>query len=247
MRRGAPVLQRPDQRRPAIQVARQLRESDVVGVQAGDDFLADLPDRTVVVAEKERADLLLAGRPSLLTRPHERDLAADVLPEQLLGLEQIVFVVLFDDAERGRLGERAEVHGGGIDRGRDVHELQVELARGNFEVAHVAHERDIRVVDGQRQLRLIVERRLLLAGRRSGDRSGERWGMRKRRADTGDRDYSHEQSCAHSSSFDGGDQDARLHAPSRLAAACCRQPRHRHDGQPRLAATRSRMVIAACC
>jgi hypothetical protein len=54
------------------------------------------------------------------------------------------------------------VHRCGVDRRGNVHELQIEIARRQHQPAHVAHERDIRVVDGHGQLDLIVEGRHVL-------------------------------------------------------------------------------------
>ena len=65
------------------------------------------------------------------------------------------------------------MHGRRIHRGRDVHEPQVADAARQLQVAHVADERDVGVVDGDRELGLIVERRgqvLALAGGRFIDR-----------------------------------------------------------------------------
>ena len=98
-------------------------------MQAGHDLVADLPDRAVVVAEKTRLHFFLARRAALLHAAHQRDLAADVLAQQLVGLEQVVLVVLLEDADARRLAHRSEVHRGWIDRRGDIHEAQVEAAR----------------------------------------------------------------------------------------------------------------------
>ena len=186
MRLRAAVLQRPDERRAAEEIVGQLGEPDVIGVQAGDDLLADAPDRRVVVAEELGLDLFLPRRSVLLHRAHERDVAADVLAQQLVGFEEIVFVVLLEDADARRLGQRSEVHRRRIHGRGDVHELQIELARRQHEAAHVAHERDVRVVDGDGELDLIVEGRHVLSravrrrrvgsgpGRANGDCCGDR-------------------------------------------------------------------------
>ena len=50
---------------------------------------------------------------AVLAHAHERDVAADVLAEELVGLEQVVLVVLFEDVRAGGIGERGE-----RDRGR---------------------------------------------------------------------------------------------------------------------------------
>ena len=63
--------------------------------------------------------------------------------------------------------------GRGIDRRGDVHEAQVRDAAGQPEFPHVPHERDIRVVHGDGQLHLIVDRRLaVILGRRRGGLGG---------------------------------------------------------------------------
>ena len=102
-------------------------------------------------------------RAAVLDEPHERDVAADVLAQQLVGLEQVVLVVLLEHVETRRLGQRSEVHRRRVDRGRDVHEPQVERAARQLDVADVAHEREVRVVDGECELGLVVERGRILA------------------------------------------------------------------------------------
>ena len=100
MPRAAAVVERPDERRPRIQIAWQLRKPDVIGLHAGHDFAADLPDGRVVVAEQTRLHFFFPRRAVVPPGPDERDLAADVLPQELLGLEQVVLVVLLEDAAR---------------------------------------------------------------------------------------------------------------------------------------------------
>ena len=179
--RAAAVVERPDERRPRIEIAGQLGKPDVIGLHAGDDFAADLPDRRVVVAEQTRLHFFFARRVPVLPRSDERDLAADVLAQQLLGLEQVVLVVLLEDADARRLGQRSEVHGRRIHGGGDVHEMQIGRAARDLEIADVANERDVGVVDGDGQLRLIVERgrrrilrlRAAVATRPAGQRTRE--------------------------------------------------------------------------
>src|SRR5688572_22508805 len=45
----------------------------------------------------------------------------------------------------------------GIDRRSDVHEAQIERAPWQLDIAHVADERDVRVVHGNVEIDLIVE------------------------------------------------------------------------------------------
>ena len=168
--RGAGVVERPDERRARVQVAGQRREADVIGAVPRDNLAVDLPHRLRVVAEEPRGDGFFARGAVLLDRSHERDVPADVLPEQLFGIEQVVLVVLLEDAEPRGLGQRSEVHGRRVDGGSDVHEPQVERPTRNPKVPHVADERDVRVVDGQRQADLIVDGRLPTVGLFVGSR-----------------------------------------------------------------------------
>ena len=158
----AVVVERPDERRSRVEVLRQLGKPDVIGVHAGDDLVADLPDRRVVVAEEPRRHFLGTCRAVLLLHAHQRHVAADVLAQQLVGLEQVVLVVLLEHARARRLGERSEMNGRRIHGRRDVHEAQVADAARKLQFADVAHERDVGVVDGDGQLDLIVECRLIL-------------------------------------------------------------------------------------
>ncbi len=84
--------------------------------------------------------------------------------EELRGLEQIVFVVLLDDAELFRIGERAEMDGRGIDGRGDVHELQTKSAVGKQEIADVADQSDVGIVDRDVEIGLIVQAGGLIGG-----------------------------------------------------------------------------------
>ena len=84
--------------------------------------------------------------------------------KELRRLEQIVFIVLFDDAELIRLVQRAEMNRRGIHRGGDIHEFQAEGAARKREIADVANQGNIGVVDGQVQVGLIVEAGGLVGG-----------------------------------------------------------------------------------
>ena len=158
MPRGAAVVERPDERRAREEGVGQLGKSNVIGVKARDDLAVDSPDRLVVVAQQVRCDLFLGRGAPCLAHAHERHVAADVLAQQLFGLQEIVFVVLFQHAHARRLGERAEMHGRRVDGRSDVHEAQVERALRHVERAHIADQRDIRVVHGHVEIDLIVER-----------------------------------------------------------------------------------------
>ena len=174
---AAGVLQRPDQGRTAEQVSRQLGESNVVGMEPGDDLVSNLPDRPVVVAQEVRADFFLDAAAVLLHGADQRDIAADVFPQQLLGLEEIVLVVLLEHAHGPWIGEGSKMNRRRIHRRRDVHEAQIEASGAQRDVSRVANEGQIGVVDGQRQVRLIVDGRLVvMCGCRCGHRDGMRSG-----------------------------------------------------------------------
>ena len=155
----AAVVDLPHQRRPAVQVLGDLGEAVLVGVHAGDDLVADLPHRRVVEGQQPRADFFLAAGAVVHARADERDVAADVLLQQPLRVEQVELVVLFEDAEAGWLAERAEVDGGRVHRRRDVEKAQVDNAVRQRHLPHVAHQRDVGVVDGNGQFGLVLDGR----------------------------------------------------------------------------------------
>ena len=192
---GAAVVERPDESRPRVEIVGELREPHVIGVHAGDDLVADAPDRRVVVAQEPRGDVFLPAGAVGLDGAHQRDVASDVLPQQLVGLEQIVFVILLEHADARRLRQRSEVDGGGVDGGRDVHEPQIEASARKLQVADVADERDVGVVDGEREIDLVVERRGVLAGG-LGD-SGVGNGLAPEQGGAGHDQRKRTNSCAH--------------------------------------------------
>ena len=53
---------------------------------------------------------------------------------------------------------------GRIDRRGNVHESQIEAAARKLDVADVAHEGNVGIVDGHAEIDLVVERRRVLAG-----------------------------------------------------------------------------------
>ncbi len=85
--------------------------------------------------------------------------------EELGGFEEIVFVILFDDTELIGFGERAEMDRCRIYRGGNIHKLKAECAAGQREIAHVADESDVGIVDGDVEIGLIAEARGLIGGR----------------------------------------------------------------------------------
>ena len=157
----------PDQRGAGEERVGQLGEPHVIRGHAGHDFVGNSPNRCTVIAEQVRFDLQLACGPVLLHHSHEGHVAADVLPQQLVGLEQVVLVVLLEHADGRRLGQRAKVNGRRIDRGGDIHESQIRRAARQPQPAHVTNQRDVGVIDGDGELDLVVEgRRPFLAGLR---------------------------------------------------------------------------------
>ena len=158
LRVGAAIFERPDERGPAVEIFGEIGEAIGVGRHAGDDFVADFPDWAVVVREKHGFRFDPSRRAGVFFRAHERDFAADVFLEKLLRIEQIVFVILLDDVELRGVDERAEMNRGGIDGSGDVFEMQREQAGGEVDLADVAHERDIGVVDGDGEIDLVFFR-----------------------------------------------------------------------------------------
>jgi hypothetical protein len=67
-------------------------------------------------------------------------------------VEQIVFVILLDDVELRWIGERTEVDSDGIDGRGDAFEAQGERAGAELDLANVAHEGGVGVVDGEREV-----------------------------------------------------------------------------------------------
>jgi hypothetical protein len=155
-----------------VQVAGQFGEADVIGVKAGHDLTADLPYRAVVITEKPRVYFLLARAAAFLSRAHQRHLAPDVFAQQLVGLQQVVLVVLLEHAYRSRLRQRAEVDSRRVHGGGDVHELQIEGAGRKRQVPHVAHQRDVGVVNGDREVCLVRQRGGLGSCKRFGGSDG---------------------------------------------------------------------------
>ena len=153
----AGIFERHEKRGAVIEIRGDVGEAIAFGVGAGDDVVADFPDLAVVVGEKRGFDFFVLRGAAVLIRADEGDFAADVFVEELGGLEEIVFVILLEDAELIGIGERAEVNGGGIDGGGDVHEFEAEGPVGESEIADVADESDVGIVDGDVQIGLVAE------------------------------------------------------------------------------------------
>ena len=119
----AGIFERHEQRGPVVKIRGNFREAVALGKHACDDVVADSPNRAVVVGEQSGFDFFMLGGAAVLIRADQRDFLAHVFVEKFRGLEEIVFVILFDDAKLVRIGERAKMYRGGIDGGSDVHEL----------------------------------------------------------------------------------------------------------------------------
>src|SRR5262245_31521169 len=107
----AAVFELPDECGPLVQVLGNLRESILLRHQSGDDFVADPPHRRLVEGEQLRRDGFFAGRAVFLPAAHERHVAADILLEEPLRIEQIELVILLEDPQLRWLGERSEMDG----------------------------------------------------------------------------------------------------------------------------------------
>ena len=134
---SAAVVEGPDERGTRVQIAGQLRKPHVIGLHAGHDFAADLPHRCVVITEQASRHLFFSRRVLAPPGPHERDVPADILPQELLGLEQVVLVVLFENPDTRRVAQRPEVNGRRIDRRSDVHVVKVGYSASELEIANL--------------------------------------------------------------------------------------------------------------
>src|SRR5262249_52000492 len=126
-----------------------------IGGHAGNDFISDFPDGPVVVRKQQRFRFGPARGARVPFGAHEGDFLADVFLKELLRVEQIVFVVLFDDADFGGIDERTEVHGGRIDGRGDVFKVERKCAGRQAELAHIADEGNVGVVNGDSQIDLV--------------------------------------------------------------------------------------------
>src|SRR5579859_40093 len=153
----AGIVQRHEQGGTVEQIGGNFRESIALGVDAGDNIVANFPDRAVIVGEQSGLYFFALGGAVVLVSANQSDFLADIFVQEFGGFEQVVFVVLLDDAEFVRLAEGAEMDGCGIDGGGDVHELQPERAGGKQKLANVADQSDIGVVNGNGEIGLIVE------------------------------------------------------------------------------------------
>ncbi len=133
------AVETPDQGRTRPQVGRQRRQRDP-SRHLEDDLAAHLEDRPGRHAEQPSLDPL-----AVLLDPAHR--LADVLLEDLLAREQVEFVVLLQQAQRAPAGgldqERPR-----LDLRRHVPELQRRDAARQLHRAHLAHQGQVLVVDG---------------------------------------------------------------------------------------------------
>ena len=82
----------------------------------------------------------------------------DVLLEELLGRQEVVLVVLLEDAEPGGIRQRLEMDGRRVDLRGDVGELDLAHARGQAHLARVLHQPEVAVVDRDHQVPLALAR-----------------------------------------------------------------------------------------
>ena len=96
--------------------------------------------------------------PALVSGRDQGDFAADIFLQQLLRVEQIVFVVLLDDAELvGAVSER-KCTVVGIDGRGHAFKSQRENAGLQVDLADVANQGEIAVVNRERKIDLIFVR-----------------------------------------------------------------------------------------
>ena len=115
------VPEQPDERRLRDEVLGQGGQHHVP-VVAHEDLAADVVDGPVGGQER-RLDV----RAGALVEPH---LSPQVLLHELLARQEVVLVVLLEDLEAGGIGEGLEMHGGRVDLGGDVDELDLGRSPG---------------------------------------------------------------------------------------------------------------------
>ena len=151
---GLAVFEQPYQCGLGGQVFGHLREQDPPRVAEGDIFV-DLEDRAAVDRQQGgRQGVLALGE---LVFREELDFLADVFFKKPLGVEQIVLVILLENAQARRAGERPDLHAGGDDLGGHVHEPQFKGARGERRLPLVLHQPEVDVVNGQSDRRLVLD------------------------------------------------------------------------------------------
>jgi len=141
------VPQEPHERRLGDEVLGQGGQHEA-SVLTHVDRPVDLEDRPV---RGEQPGLVV--RPVRLVEAHR---LADVLLHELRARQEVVLVVLLEDPQPRRLGERLQVHGGRVDLRRDLHELDLGRPRGNADFADVLHEAEVAVVDRHHHVALIL-------------------------------------------------------------------------------------------
>ena len=97
LRFGSAIFERPDQGGPAVEIVRQVGKAIGIGRHAGDNFVANFSDGPVVVRQEQRFGLDVLRGICLLLGANQADVAADVLLQELLRIEQVVFVILLED------------------------------------------------------------------------------------------------------------------------------------------------------
>jgi hypothetical protein len=88
----------------------------------------------------------------------EANALAHVLFQELGARDEVVLVVLLEDAQPGGIRERLQAHGGGVDLRRHVLPLHVAEAGGQPDLAHVLHEAEVAVVDRHHHVFLAIPR-----------------------------------------------------------------------------------------
>ena len=101
MRSSLSVFKLPDQGRRCHKVLREIREAHLSDVRGIDHDLAiNAPDLPTVVRQQGRLHRFETLAVVLVVPQHKCDLAADKLVEQLGRIQQVILIVLLQDAER---------------------------------------------------------------------------------------------------------------------------------------------------
>ncbi len=119
------VSECPQKRGAVIEIFGQIREANSGGIEAGDNFISDFPDRPVVVGNQRGFHFFHFSGAGDLARAQQGHFAAHVFRQQFCRLEQVVLVVLLKHGDARGIGQRAKVHRRRIYSGGYVHELEL--------------------------------------------------------------------------------------------------------------------------
>ena len=147
------MIEEPDQGGFGDQVRGDLREEDPARMSVG-DIPSDLIDRGpfIVGQHRGRNNFLLFG---VIISGIELHFLAHILIQELAGIQQVIFVILFQHLKLPGIFEGLDADTGGNDLGGHIPEFQFLRPPGQRELPQVLNQPQVAVVDRQLQGRLI--------------------------------------------------------------------------------------------